>query len=245
MDGISVMLVYGSALSRIGLQSLVERCANLKMVDNVGGFERAVARAQELGPEVIVIDGGISDFDLAEYAHTVLRGYGLSCGILIVAEEPNDAVWRAIRAGARGFILERNTPTHLISAIHMVAMGYSLMATQSSESESCAKANRRVRQPEVPSGALAMLTDREVDILALVARGWSNSDISAALDLAESTVKSHIGSVFVKLGLRNRVHAVIYAYEVGLVRAAVDDEPLFGPGDEELLDPVPAPHAIG
>lgn len=223
MDNISMMLVCGSALSRIALRSIIGQCADIKIVDDVSDFEAAVTSAKEMSPDVILIDAGVGDFDLAEYTHMVLRGYGLSSGILIVTEAPTDMVWQALRAGAKGFLLERNTPAHLISAVRMVAMGYSLMTTDDDTA-----APGHAGACEARGTAVESLTSREIDILGLVARGWSNSDISQALDLAESTVKSHIGNVFVKLGLRNRVHAVIYAYEVGLVRANADQSAASG-----------------
>lgn len=124
---------------------------------------------------------------------------------------------RAVRAGARGFLLKSAPPTQLVAAIHAVAAGDTLLAPEITRR----LLEEYVRRPPPDATLLAPLTeltDRELEVLRLIARGWSNSEIAATLFVSEPTVKTHINRLFRKLGLRDRIQAVVFAYDTGLVR---------------------------
>jgi DNA-binding NarL/FixJ family response regulator len=136
--------------------------------------------------------------------------------IVLTTFDTDENLYRALQAGASGFLLKVSSPEHLITAIRVVAGGEALLDPAVTTRVISAFAGRP--GPEPPP-ELSELTPREVDVLRLMARGMSNAEISAALTVGEATVKTHVARVLMKLGLRDRVQAVVYAYESGLVRA--------------------------
>ena len=225
-DGpIRVLVVDDQELVRAGFCVILENAEGIAVAGEAGDGAVAVAQAAALRPDVVLMDVRMPGMD------------GLEATRLITAEEPgaprvvmlttfdlDDYVYEALRAGASGFLLKDSPRSDLIAAVRAAAAGDALLAP--SVTRRLIEAFAR-RPPEAaPSPArLAALTAREREVLLLIARGRSNAEIAAALFLSEATVKTHVGNLLAKLGLRDRVQVVILAYETGMV---VPGDP--GPG---------------
>jgi DNA-binding NarL/FixJ family response regulator len=190
---------------------------DIEVVAEAGDGGEAVALARERAADVVLMDVRMPDLDgIAATREVVAASPDVRVVILTTFEE-DDYIFGALEAGASGFLLKRTTPETLIAAIHAVAAGDSLLSPS---------VTRRVidRMARLPSGAapadarLQELTPREREVLAQVARGLSNTEIARVLVIEESTVKTHVKRILMKLRLRDRVQAVIFAYESGLVR---------------------------
>jgi DNA-binding NarL/FixJ family response regulator len=215
---IRVLLVDDEALVREGLRLVLEAEPGLEVVGEAADGDAAVREARRLQPDVVLMDVRMPGSDGIS-ATRRLAGEGRpGPRVLVLTTFDLDAhVYEALRAGASGFLLKSAPRRQLVHAVRSVAEGEALLD---------AALVRRlvedfVQRPPPAAGrpaALRGLTDREVEVLALVARGRANREIAADLHLGESTVKTHVGSVFAKLGLRDRAQAVVLAYECGLVR---------------------------
>jgi DNA-binding NarL/FixJ family response regulator len=211
----TVLLADDQAMVRSGLRMILE----LRGVDVVGeaadGAEAAVLAA-ELEPDVVLMDVRMPEVDGITATREVVAASDTRVVILTTFED-DEYIFGALTAGASGFLLKRTTPESLIEAIKAVAAGDSLLSPS---------VTRRVidRMAALPSGEalldrrLGELTARERDVLEQIARGLSNAEIAGALVIEESTVKTHVKRILLKLGLRDRVQAVIFAYESGLTR---------------------------
>ena len=214
----TVLVVDDQALVREGLRLVLEAEPDLQVVGEAADGDAAVREALRLRPDVVLMDIRMPVTDGLTATQRLVRPGRDGPKILILTTfDLDEHVYEALRAGASGFLLKSAPRRHLIHAVRSVAEGDSLLDPA---------LTRRlvedfVRRPPPGSGrpdALRGLTDREVEVLALVARGMSNAEIAAHLILGETTVKTHVGSVFAKLQLRDRAQAVIVAYECGLVR---------------------------
>jgi DNA-binding NarL/FixJ family response regulator len=177
----------------------------------------AVRRARELSPDVVLMDVRMPDLDGIAATHEVLAAAPEARVVILTTFEQDDYIFGALRAGASGFLLKRTSPEDLVAAIHAVAAGDSLL----SPSDTRRVIDRMARQPPPDAAThdrLERLTSREREVLELIARGLSNGEIAAALVVEESTVKTHVKRILMKLRLRDRVQAVIFAYESGLTR---------------------------
>jgi DNA-binding NarL/FixJ family response regulator len=214
---VRVLLVDDDDLMRAGLRAVLQSDDTIEVVGEAADGSVAVQRAREVAPDVVLMDVRMPELDGITATRRVLAACATRVVILTTFED-DDYIFGALRAGASGFLLKRAKPEELIAAIHAVASGDSLLSPS---------VTRRVIEhmavqppPDADAGRrLEALTPRERDVLALMARGLSNGEIAAELVVEESTVKTHVRHVLTKLRARDRVHAVIFAYESGLARA--------------------------
>lgn len=214
-----VLLVDDQALVRKGLRLVLESEGDMEVVGEAPDGEAGVALARELRPDVVVMDVRMPGLDGVE-ATRALAGPGVASPqavLILTTYDLDDYVFEALRAGARGFLLKQDSVEELAGAVRTVASGDAVVApsvTRRLIEHFTSAAPPAARQP----AELDRLTEREREVLLLVARGRTNAEIAAELFVEPSTVKTHVGNVFMKLALRDRVEAVIYAYEHGLLR---------------------------
>jgi DNA-binding NarL/FixJ family response regulator len=214
---VRVLLVDDDDLMRAGLRAVLSSDATIEVVGEAGDGRAAVERARAVRPHVVLMDVRMPNLDGIAATRELLGVSPQARVVIVTTFEDDDYIFGALAAGASGFLLKRTRPEELIAAIHTVASGDSLL----SPSVTRRVIDRMAQQP--PPGApvgerLAELTPRERDVLELIARGLSNGEIAAELVIEESTVKTHVKRILAKLRLRDRVQAVIFAYESGLTR---------------------------
>lgn len=218
---IRVLVADDQPLVRDGLTAIIGADPELEVVGEAATGREAVRLARQLRPDVIVMDVRMPDLDGIEATRQLARGPESGARILVLTTYDVDAyVYEALRAGASGFLLKDAPRYQLLAAIRTVASGETLLAP--AVTRRLVERHLQRPGPNATAGALADLTDRERQILELVARGLSNAEIAERLVLGESTVKTHVGRIFSKLGLRDRAQAVIVAYESGLVEPGAE-----------------------
>ncbi len=227
---VRVLLVDDDDLMRAGLRSVLSSDETIEVVGEAGDGRAAVQQVSEVRPEVVLMDVRMPNLDGISATREVLAARPEIKVVILTTFEEDDYIFGALSAGASGFLLKRTSPEQLIAALHTVAAGDSLL----SPSVTRRVVERMAKQPALnPSSSerLADLTPREREVLNLVARGLSNSEIATAFVIEESTVKTHVKRILMKLRLRDRVQAVIFAYESGLARPGNSSEvrPLRGP----------------
>jgi DNA-binding NarL/FixJ family response regulator len=212
---VRVLIVDDDDLMRAGLRGVLSSDASIEVVGEASDGRDAVYRTRLLQPDVVLMDVRMPDLDGISATRELLEAFPEVRVVIVTTFEQDDYIFGALRAGASGFLLKRTRPEELVAAVHTVAAGDSLL----SPSVTSRVIERMARQPapDVTRDArLDELTPREREVLELVARGMSNGEIAAALIVEESTVKTHLRRVLAKLGARDRVQAVIFAYESGL-----------------------------
>jgi DNA-binding NarL/FixJ family response regulator len=216
---IRVLVVDDQPLIRAGFHKMVEARPDLEVVGEAADGAEAIAQARRLGPNVVLMDVRMPTMDGLE-ATRQLAGPGVTNPIkvlILTTFDLDEYVYEALRAGASGFLLKDAPPEELAAAIRVVAAGEALLAP----SVTRRLIQRFADQPPpkaVDAGVLERLTDRETEVLRLVARGLSNAQSATELVVSETTVKSHVAHLLMKLGLHDRVQAVVLAYETGFVR---------------------------
>jgi DNA-binding NarL/FixJ family response regulator len=227
---ISVLLVDDHSLIRMGFRLVLDAEDDIEVIGEAADGTGAVAMCSALRPDVVLMDVRMPGHDGIEATRDIVAA-GLPCKVLILTTfDLDDYVYAGLRAGASGFLLKDTQPADLVAAIRTIAAGDAVLAP--------AATSRLVRQfaatpnpkspktPEPPGSPGAhpggaqirqALTDRERDVFSRIAAGMSNSEIAASLYLSEGTVKIHVGRILAKLGLRDRVQAVVLAYESGLI----------------------------
>jgi DNA-binding NarL/FixJ family response regulator len=215
---IRVALVDDEAMVRVGLRMVLSAEADIEVVGEAADGGAAVAMAEETRPDVVLMDVRMPLVDGLEGSRRVLAAVPGTKVVVLTTFDEDAFVEGALRAGVSGFLLKVAPPERLIDAVRTVAAGGALLDPSVTVRviESFTSGAPRPLQRE---GELDVLTEREKDVLRLIARGMSNAEIAADLYLGETTVKTHVSSVLAKLGLRDRVQAVVAAYETGLVRA--------------------------
>jgi DNA-binding NarL/FixJ family response regulator len=219
-----VLLADDDDLMRAGLAELLSGDPTIEVVGRASTGREAVERARRLDPDVVLMDVQMPDLDGIEATRELTRAAPRARVLILTTFEQDDYIFGALRAGASGFLVKRTKPEDLIAAVHTVGGGESLLSPS---------VTRRVidRMAQQPTPDLAgqtkldELTQREREVLELVARGLSNREIAAELVVEESTIRSHIRRILMKLDLRDRVQIVIFAYETGLNRAARTSNP--------------------
>jgi DNA-binding NarL/FixJ family response regulator len=213
---------------RAGLVELLTADAGIEIVGEAATGREAVERARRLVPDVVLMDVRMPDLDGIAATRELVRTTPGSRVLILTTFEQDDYVFGALRAGASGFMLKRARPEELIAAVHTIAAGDALL----SPSVTRRVIDRMAQQP-IPEFAnqrrLGDLTPREREVLEHIARGLSNREIAAALVVEESTIRTHVKRILMKLDLRDRIQAVIFAYETGIVRAIVGPRPAHPP----------------
>ncbi len=215
-EPVRVLLVDDDDLMRAGLRAVISSDPAVEVVGEAADGRVAVRAARGLSPDLVLMDVRMPDLDGIAATREVLAVSPEVKVVILTTFEQDDYIFGAIDAGASGFLLKRSRPEELLAAIHAVAAGDSLL----SPSVTRIVIDRVAQQPaaQFSSDRLAELTPREREVLELVAQGLSNGEIAAVLVIEESTVKTHIKRILLKLGLRDRIHAVILAYETGLAQ---------------------------
>ncbi|MFI5064542.1 MAG: response regulator [Streptosporangiales bacterium] len=216
---IRVLVVDDQELVRAGFCVILDATEGISVVGEAGNGADAVAVAAAQAPDVVLMDIRMPGMDGLEATRQITSARDPQSGprvVMLTTFDLDDYVYEALRAGASGFLLKDAPRRDLIAAVHAAAAGDALLAPSVTRMLIEAFARRPAGAVPAPS-RLASLTAREKDILLLVARGYSNAEIARELYVGEATVKTHIGHLLAKLGLRDRVQAVILAYETGLV----------------------------
>jgi DNA-binding NarL/FixJ family response regulator len=215
-EPVSVLVADDQRLVRTGFRVILASEPGIHVVGEAANGVEAVDLARSRQPDVVLMDIRMPLLDGFEATRKVLAG-SRSRVLILTTFDSDEYVYEALRAGASGFLLKDAPADQLITAIRCVAAGDALI-DPSVTRRLIARFARSLR-PAMTPAAVASLTAREVDVLRLIARGRSNTEIGAELVIEESTVKTHVGRVLMKLSLRDRVQAVIFAYETGLVVA--------------------------
>jgi DNA-binding NarL/FixJ family response regulator len=215
-DRVRVLLVDDDDLMRAGLRSVLASDESIEVVGEASDGRAAIDEIAALKPDVVLMDIRMPNLDGISATREVLASSPDVKVVVLTTFEEDDYIFDALSAGASGFLLKRTKPEELIGAIHTVADGDSLL----SPSVTRRVIDRMATQPPATlSGKrLERLTPREREVLELVGRGLSNREIAEAFFIEESTVKTHVKRILMKLGLRDRVQAVILAYETGVIR---------------------------
>jgi DNA-binding NarL/FixJ family response regulator len=214
---IRLLLVDDQPLVRAGLRMVFEPEADVEIVGEAANGEEAVRLAGELRPDVVLMDVRMPRLDGIQATRRTLDGArdGATRVLVLTTFDHDEYVYEALHAGASGFLLKDAPPEAIVAAVRGVAAGDALLAP--SITRRLIEDYSRSRRSPAPPPGLGDLTEREHQVLRLVARGLSNAEIAARLHLGESTVKTHVGHVLSKLELRDRVQAVVLAYEAGIV----------------------------
>jgi DNA-binding NarL/FixJ family response regulator len=240
--GIRVLLVDDQSLIRLGFRMVLENEPELEVVGEADDGAAAVSLATELDPDVVVMDVRMPGMDGIAATERIAERLPRVRVLIVTTYDLDEYAFAGLRAGASGFLLKNARPAELVQAIRTVAAGDAIVepritrrlldlfgpqlpvvgadaATTPSVRPGAAGAAASASGGEPRSDPrLASLTDREAEVFTAIARGMSNAEISAALYLSESTVKTHVGRILMKLGLRDRIHAVVLGYETGVVR---------------------------
>jgi DNA-binding NarL/FixJ family response regulator len=212
---IRVLIADDQALVRGGFRMILESRDDVDVVGEAADGAQAVALTAELAPDVVLMDVRMPGVDGLEATRRIVGSDSAARVLVLTTYDVDDSVYAALRAGASGFLLKDVRPVELVEAVRVIARGDALLAPS---------VTRRLLDrfkdtfPAPSPRVLDDLTSREVEVLRLVASARSNAEIAAHLVLTEATVKTHVSAVLRKLGLRDRVQAVVLAYEVGLVR---------------------------
>ena len=215
---IRVLIVDDQALVRRGFRMILEIEPDLEVVGEAADGLEAVALARDLAPDVVLMDVRMPNVDGVEATRRLTAGTPSRAKVIMLTTfDMDDYVYDALRAGASGFLLKDIQPELLVSGIHAVHAGESLLAPTVTQRMIESFLSHRPEGSPADEAGLATLTQRERETLELIARGLSNTEIADAFVVSETTVKTHVSRVLMKLGVRDRVHAVIYAYEHGLI----------------------------
>ena len=218
MTTVRVLLVDDDDLMRAGIRAVLSSDETIEVIGEAADGRAGVERAIALRPDVVLMDVRMPGLDGIAALRELLAVSPDARVVILTTFEQDDYIFGALSAGASGFLLKRTRPEELITAIHTVAAGDSLLSPSVTRT-----VIDRMAQHPVPEASsqrrLDELTPREREVLELIARGLSNGQIAAALVVEESTVKTHVKHILRKLRLRDRVHAVIFAYESGLARS--------------------------
>lgn len=225
---VRVLLADDQALLRQGFRMILEAAGDIEVVGEAGDGAEAVALSAAAHPDLVLMDVRMPGMDGIEATRRILAADPAVRVLVLTTFDVDDYAFGALRAGASGFLLKDARPAELVAAVRTVAAGDAVVAPRMTRRllEEYAhllpvpEAERAGRFP-----GLADLTDREREVLVAMASGRSNTEIAAELYVSEATVKSHVGRILAKLGVRDRVQAVVLAYEAGLVRPGVG-----GPG---------------
>jgi len=214
---IRVLLADDQAMVRAGFRMILGSEPDIEVIGEAENGEQAAAAANRLRPDVVLMDIQMPGVDGLQATRTITQNDQLTTRVVILTTfERDEYVFEAMQAGASGFLLKNAPPEELIHAVRVVAAGDALLAPSVTR-RIIEQFARRPVEPDVRE-RLESLTQREREVLVMLARGNSNAELAAELFVTEGTIKTHVSSLLAKLGLRDRVQAVVLAYESGLVR---------------------------
>jgi DNA-binding NarL/FixJ family response regulator len=216
-----VMIVDDQALVRAGFRMILDAEPDIEIVAEASDGLEAVELVDRYTTDVVLMDIRMPNLDGIEATRRIVERTSSTHVLMLTTFDLNEYVYEALRAGASGFLLKDAPPEQLVSAIHVVARGEALLAPSITRRVIEEYARRPPPREGLPP-ELAELTARELDVLRLVARGRSNAEVAKELYLGETTVKTHVARILQKLSLRDRVQAVVLAYESGLVEPGAD-----------------------
>ena len=216
---IRVLVADDQSMVRAGFRMLLSREQDVEVVAEASNGLEAVDKAARFQPDVVLMDIRMPELDGLQATRQILAADPSARVLVLTTFDLDEYVYEALRAGASGFVLKDDPPEQLLEAIRTVAAGDALLSP--SVTKRVIDQFSRLPRHEPPEG-LAELTEREREVLALIAVGRSNAEIGQALFISETTVKTHVTHVLQKLGLRDRVQAVVLAYQSGLVEAGSD-----------------------
>jgi DNA-binding NarL/FixJ family response regulator len=212
-----VLIADDDDLMRAGLAELLSGDPSIDVAGEASTGREAIERTSRLDPDVVLMDVRMPDLDGIEATRRLTQAAARARVLILTTFEQDDYIFGALQAGASGFLLKRTRPEDLIAAVHTIAAGDSLLSPSVTR-----RVIERMAQQPTPNFAdqarIDALTPREREVLELIARGMSNREIAAALVVEESTVRTHVKRILMKLDLRDRVQAVIFAYESGVNR---------------------------
>jgi len=213
----SVVIADDQALVRVGLRKILESEPELDVVGEASDGDEAVALVRHLHPDVVLMDIRMPVLDGIEATKRIVQTQPEARVLILTTFGLDGYVFESLRAGASGFMLKDAPPEELVAAVHIVANGEALLAPAITRAVIEEFARRPSPTQPAPPLAVAELTAREREVLDLLTRGLSNPEICQRLVISEATAKTHVAHILQKLGLRDRIQAVIYAYESGLV----------------------------
>jgi DNA-binding NarL/FixJ family response regulator len=220
------LIADDQAMVREGFAAVLAAQPGLQVVGQAADGADAVSQARHLKPDVVLMDVRMPVMDGLQATREILRGAaGLQPPrvLMLTTFDLDDYVYEALRAGASGFLLKDATVAELVNAVRVVAAGEALLAPSVTR-RLIADFARLPRHDSAPAPALGALTQRETEVLRLIARGLSNAEISDTLVIAGQTTKTYVGRILAKLHLRDRAQAVVVAYETGLVTPGVSSQ---------------------
>ena len=213
----TVLLADDQALVRVGLRKILDTEAETDVVGEASDGEEAVSEARRLRPDVVLMDIRMPSIDGIEATRRIVTAQPNTRVLILTTFGLDNYIYEALRAGASGFMLKDAPPEEIAAAVHIVARGDALLAPAVTRAVIEEFARHPPAPASTPAPNLEQLTPREQEVLDLLARGLSNPEICDRLVISEATAKTHVARILQKLDLRDRVQAVIYAYETGLV----------------------------
>ncbi len=220
---LSVLIVDDQALVRAGFRMILDAEEGIEVAGEAADGREAVDEARRLRPDVVLMDVRMPDVDGIEATRRLMADGGVEAKVVMLTTfDMDEYVYDALRAGASGFLLKDVPPEQLVAGIRAVAGGDALLAPSVTKRVIEEFVRRPPRSAEALPPELAELTARELEVLKLIARGLSNAEIAKELFVSETTVKTHVAHVLTKLELRDRVQAVVLAYETGLAGRGED-----------------------
>jgi DNA-binding NarL/FixJ family response regulator len=217
-----VLLVDDQALVRMGFRLVLESAGDIEVVGEAGDGRAAFEQVGPLEPEVVVMDVRMPRVNGIDATRSIVESYPDVRVLILTTFDLDEYAFAALRAGASGFLLKDAAPSDLVTAVRTIASGDAVVSPRVTRRMLEMFADRMPEpgdDPDAPHPRLAQLTPRETEVLRLVADGDSNAEIAVRMFLSEATVKTHVGRILAKLAVRDRVQAVVLAYETGLVRA--------------------------
>jgi DNA-binding NarL/FixJ family response regulator len=223
---IRILLVDDQALVRAGFRMILDAETEMEVVGEASDGREAIDQARALRPEIVLMDIRMPELDGLEATRRILASGDEAPKILMLTTfDLDEYVYEALRAGASGFLLKDTPPEQLVAAIEVISQGEALLSPTITRRVISEFVKGTGPKPQAQFPRLQDLTAREREVLTLIARGLSNAEIAKTLFVSETTVKTHVARILMKLGLRDRVQAVVLAYESGIVQPGEHGEP--------------------